>query len=175
MTLMETPIQVLIEGSRTGDGRAFQQLYDLLAGRVFSYVRSRIGSRDDALDCTQQVFIELWKALARFRYQSDPQFYAFVFTITKRQIIRLHQLQKRLPDQLNNEEYVADTPHDGETSDLVERLLKNLSELDREIIILHHWSRYTFNEIAEMLTLNESAVRVRHHRALQTLKNKLIT
>lgn len=173
MTPEETDLEGLIERSRDGDEQAFQKLYDVLVDRIFSYTRSRVASREDALDCTQHIFIELWKSLNRFKYHSDPQLYGFIFTIAKRQIIRTQLEQRRLPENLLSEEKVADSPHDTETADFIDRALSTLKALDREIIILHHWSRYTFSEIAVMLSLKETAVRVRHHRALHSLKAHL--
>jgi RNA polymerase sigma factor (sigma-70 family) len=65
-----------------------------------------------------------------------------------------------LPDAIN------DT---GLTSD-IERAVKTLDAEEQEIITLHHWSGHTFGEIGEMLGMTESAVRVRHHRAVRSLQ-----
>lgn len=169
----ERTLEELVTQSARGSAASFEALYELLSNRVFAYVRSRTASREDALDVTQHVFIELWKALPRFAYQSDPAFYGFLFTITKRQIIRMYRESERAAVPLDHEEDIADKVVDGVDHDALTRALDTLDELTREIVILHHWSRYTFGEIAVMIHMNESAVRVRHHRALETLQKVL--
>jgi RNA polymerase sigma factor (sigma-70 family) len=105
-------------------------------------------------------------------YQSDAAFYGFVFTIAKRQLVRAY----RKTDDTVHLEHEEDFPHETAHTtdeDTVARALTTLDDISREIIVLHHWSRYTFKEIAEMFGMNENAVRVRHHRALGTLRTTL--
>lgn len=174
MTAVETRrFREALEASSRGNTVAFHEVYSALHDRVFAYVRSRLTTRDDALDCTQQVFVELWKSLPRFTWKSEPQFYGFLFTIVKRRLIVFYHNAKQMPEALPDEENLpSDTKETGATDTMI-RALDTLDERDREIITLHHWSRYTFGEIGAMLNMSESAVRVRHHRALKTLKTTL--
>ncbi len=173
MILPDTELKLLINEASVGNDTSFGRLYTILVPRVFAYIRSRLTDKEAALDCTQQTFIELWKALPRFKYQGDPQFYGFLFTITKRQIIKVRENLKRLPERLVEEALVPDQvegPEDGH--DLLQ-VIKELPEIDQDIILLHHWSAYTFGEIGEMLHSSESNIRVRHHRALKLLRTLL--
>lgn len=169
----EPALERLLAESVRGDTTTFKKLYELLQSRVFAYVRSRITTHDDALDVTQQVFIELWKSLPRFTYQSDAAFYGFLFTIVKRQLVRVYRGARNESVALDNEAEIPDGEIDRGEHDVVMRALKTLDETSREIVVLHHWSRYTFGEIGGMLSMTESAVRVRHHRALLTLRTTL--
>ena len=72
-----------------------------------------------------------------------------------------------------HDEQVAATGPGAELTHSVHRALEQLDECSREIVVLHHWSRYTFAEIAAIINMNESAVRVRHHRARATLASVL--
>ncbi len=169
----ELTLEELVTQSGTGDSKAFKMLFDMLHSRVYAYVRYRTNSHDESLDATQQIFIELWKALPRFNYRSDAAFYGFLFTITKRQIIGTYR--QRHPSILaltSDDEFVGEE-QDTLQEDEVMRALTSLDEITKEIVVLHHWSRYTFGEIAMMLTMTENAVRVRHHRGLLTLKSVL--
>jgi RNA polymerase sigma-70 factor (ECF subfamily) len=169
----ESVLERLLRESARGDTGSFKELYEFLSNRVFAYVRSRTLARDDALDITQQVFIELWKALPRFTYRSDATFYGFLFTIAKRQLIRTYRDARNAAVPLEREEDVPDAGEDRVLEDTLVRALASLDDISREIVVLHHWSRHTFGEIAPMLDMNESAVRVRHHRALGTLRTIL--
>jgi RNA polymerase sigma-70 factor (ECF subfamily) len=141
---------------------------------VFPFVRSRTGTKEEALDVTQDVFIDFFEALPRFTFQSAAQLYAYVFVIAKRKLAKHYSASSRTKGQEEfDEEFMS--PSEKPQDDAVVRhsltqALKTLDERTHEIVILHHWSRYTFGEIAHMLDMTESAVRVAHHRALRQLR-----
>jgi RNA polymerase sigma factor (sigma-70 family) len=170
-------IRILIEQCAKRDTESSKKLYEMLVDKVYTYVRSRTKTHEDATDITQETFIDLFRALPSFTYHSRAQFYAYVFVITKRKLARYYTHAKRDGNEpmVFDEEHMApsdeDVSHDMKRDIL--RALATLEEHTREIVILHHWSRYTFGEIAELLGMNESAVRVRHHRALATLGTRL--
>ncbi len=169
-----THIVTLIAKSGKGDTECYKSLYEHLVSRVFPYVRSRVKTKEAATDLVQDVFIELWKALPKFVFRSLPQFYAFVFVITKRQLAQYYSRGARDPlpfDENALGEEDGDSNHEQE--DEISRLLETLSPEAKEVITLHHWSGYTFGEIALMLRMNETAVRVRHHRAIATLRKNI--
>src|ERR1700742_3225391 len=61
----------LIERARSGDTRAFERLYREHVGRVYGLCLRM--TRDPAIaeDCTQETFINAWKALGRFETRSS--------------------------------------------------------------------------------------------------------
>lgn len=159
---------------RNGNSEEFRSIYEGLIDQVYPYIRYRTSTEDQALDLTQEVFIDLFQALQTFTYHTQAQFYSFVFVIVRRKLAKHYATQNlKQPTTEFDDASVAAPSEDMETSDAVERALAALDDLTREIIILHHWSRCTFMEIATFLNLNESAVRVRHHRALKLLSASL--
>lgn len=169
-------ISELVHKSAVGNAEAFRALYEHLIDKVFAYVRYRTNTEDDAIDLTQEVFVDLYKALPTCTYASKEQFYGFVFTITKRKLAKhyanKHTQAAKNMSEFDEERYLA-SDNDTETTHDVTNALATLDDLTREIIVLHHWSRYTFPEIATLIDMTESAVRVRHHRALKTLSASL--
>lgn len=165
-------MRTLIEASARGDAESTRALYELLVEKVFAYVRSRTATKEYATDITQDVFIDLFSNLGNFTYRSRAQFFAYVFVITKRKLARHYELVKRRGVQAEFDEehispVVARVPLEREHD--VARALETLDSETRDIVVLHHWSRYTFGEIALLIGMTESAVRVRHHRALEKL------
>lgn len=155
---------------RNGSSEEFRVIYEVLINQVYPYVRYRTRTEDYATDVTQEVFIDLYQALRNFTYRTPAQFYSFVFVIVRRKLAKHYTDQNLKPPMTEfNEAIIAAPREDVETSDMVTRELAKLDDVTREIIILHHWSRCTFSEISAVLNLNESAVRVRHHRALKVL------
>jgi RNA polymerase sigma-70 factor, ECF subfamily len=166
----------LVQKSASGDAGSFKELYEHLLDKVFAYVRYRTHTEEDATDLTQEVFVDLYKALPAFTYSSKEQFYGFVFTITKRKLAK-HYANKHTQALKNTSEFDEDryveTASDVHMSADIAHALTALDGITRDIVVLHHWSRYTFPEIATLIGMTESAVRVRHHRALKTLSASL--
>jgi RNA polymerase sigma-70 factor (ECF subfamily) len=176
MVREEHDIQALVRESASGDTQSFKKLYETLVDRVFAYVRYRTKNVDDAMDLTQDAMVALHKGLRTFTYRSREEFYAFVFTIVRRSLARYYEANTHSREAVDMDmAEIADTPDDGALRNDVERALDTLDESTREIVVLHHWSRYSFGEIAAIMDMQESAVRVRHHRALKTLKTHFDT
>lgn len=164
-------MQTVVEASSRGDAEAFEQLYSMLVGKVFGYLVSRT-DRTSATDLTQDSFVELYKALPSFVYHNDIAFHSFVFIIVKR-VLAKHYNNKHTKVATTTTE-LDEAMLEGEARNATEELdvtaaLATLDDTTREIMVLHHWSRYTFPEIAALIDMNESAVRTRHHRALSQL------
>lgn len=171
-------IRVLVEASVKGDAESCKKLYEQLVNKVYAYVRYRTATNEQATDVTQDVFIDFFSTLSSFTYQTRAQFYGYLFVITRRKLARYYEERKRrgIHGAVEfNEDTMSpsplDTPH--ELRNDVSEALKFLDGVTREIMVLHHWSKYTFGEIAVLLNMTESAVRVRHHRALAVLAERL--
>jgi RNA polymerase sigma-70 factor (ECF subfamily) len=165
-------VKTLIEEVRAGNSVSAERLYQKLISPVFAFVTYRTATRDDAKDISQDCIVEVFRALPRFTYQSEGAFHAFVFTIVRRQLAKYYGHAKRHATEELSPTVAA--PSDSpETTLALKTALEGLDECSREIVVLHHWSRYTFGEIATILDMTEEAVRVRHHRAKATLKSLL--
>ncbi len=167
--------KTIVERLRTGSDEAFRELYDALSPRVFSFLVPRAGSREDALDLLQEVFLGVWSSRLRFEYRGDASVWGFVFLIARRALIAHYK--GRTKDALI-EGITEDARYDmdlGAIGDAhtIERILPHLSDDDRDVITLRYWSGFSFGEIAEMLDKEESAIRVKHHRALKKLESLL--
>lgn len=172
-------IRVLITKSTQNDAEACKQLYEHLVDKVYPFVRSRTTTNEQAIDITQDVFIDLFPSLINFVYQTRGQFYAFVFVITRRKLARHYAGVTNRKEQEVPEFDEAQLPsgnHDEAGYTDRYDLATALQQLDvdtREIVELRHWSRYSFGEIALLKEMTETAVRVRHHRALKVLADTL--
>lgn len=173
-------IKSLIEMSTEGDAESYKKLYKHLVDKVYIYTQYRTATKELAVDITQDVFIDLFTALSNFTYKSTAQFYAFVFVIARRKLAR-HYTETNIKGSNKNlpfdEEIMSDQSSITANNQIInldiQTALSYLEEKDREIVILHHWARHTFGEIALLMNMTESAIRVRHHRALKILATKL--
>jgi RNA polymerase sigma-70 factor (ECF subfamily) len=168
-------LQSLFLSAQAGDREAFRVLYLKLSPLVFRFIRPRARSREEALDVLQEVFIEFWKGLAGFRYESDRALMALLYRIAIRRLFRffrqwksessLEQFEDVLPDESSSVEGRSDM-HD------VARALAKVSMSDRAIITLRAVEGRPFAEISQLLQQSENALKVRYHRALIRLRKK---
>lgn len=172
MKLEQLHIDELTARSGEGDSQAFEELYNHMYDRVFKYALSRSHSREDALDIVSQVFIDTWVGMKTFKYISDEHFYSYVFLIAKRRLgkyYRSHREHVELDESHMMDMYEMDL--DGVSNiAVIQRGIEKLRGAYREILELRYWSELSFKEIGDVLNSNESAVRVKHHRALSKLK-----
>lgn len=172
----EHPLRSLLAEESRLTAEGFRQLYAVVQPKVFAYVSYRTTTREQAIDLTQDILLELHQALISFEYHSDAEFYGFVFTITRRTLAR-HYANKHTQASLRQSDVEIDeivsTANVSELELSVRQALAQLGPEERDIIVLHHWSRYTFAEIGAMVNMTEGAVRTRHHRAQAKLADLL--
>ena len=167
-------LRTLIKRARRGDQEAFRELFDITSNKIFSYALSHTNRRDDALDITQETYIELWRSLRKFQYQSDEAFYGFIFTIVKRKLYRYYSSRKPV-DSLEEAQVEASYELEYEDYRHLMRALKMLTPKQQDIMRLRYWSGCTFAEIASTLNIKETTAKVNHHRAVEHIRFTLNT
>jgi len=158
--------------AKEGDHDAFKKIFDHMSDRLFIYANTRSSSRDDALDIVQDTFVDLWRGLVTFTYESDEAFYGYVFVILKRKIYHHRErLQKTAPlDQTEQDHMYVETPTLEDAHD-VRVHIESLQPKHREVMRLRYWSGLPFKDIATTLNIKETTAKVWHYRALQKLKS----
>ncbi len=160
------------DDAKAGDQQAYRALFDELEPRLYAYVRVRVFDAEQAADVVQETLIAFFKALPTFTYTTTAQLYQYVFTIVRRQLAQVYERQKRQPETLDEATMSESGSAQAEVGMIgldVAAALAVLDETAREIVVLHHWSRFSFKEIGDLLAMAEGAVRTRHHRAKEFL------
>lgn len=169
-------IESAVTKAAQGNHVAFRDVFDAGNDKLFNYLLGQLHDRDTALDMLQETFIDIWRALPKFRYRSDEEFWGFVFTIARRKVFAYRKHAGRSIAVENNtlelmhEENVKVNEHYPEDHSLLINALAKLSETSREILKLRYWSELSFKEIAITIDTNENAAKVRHHRAIKELQ-----
>ena len=161
------------EGSETLDAARYVQLYDAAAPQVFGYLARRVG-RELAEDLTAEVFAQAWTGRHRFDpTRSDP--IGWVFGIVGNLLRRHHRTaerQLRAYGRLHRAEAPAD-PADlaarrvdaQEDLRATVRALEQLSDLDRDLILLRSWAGLSYQQISDATGESVTVVRTRLNRA----------
>jgi RNA polymerase sigma-70 factor, ECF subfamily len=163
------PLEKLVDEAKAGNVEAYRALYERVNDQVFLFVRTRSASRDDALDITQEVFIDLWKGLRKFRYENDAKFWSFLYTLARRKAARFYRF-RRITISLEDLEDVAQEEFPPQEKLFFENALAKLRGRDREVVLLHYRAGLPFRDIASILGASEESVKVRHHRVIRKLQ-----
>ena len=166
---------VLFTRYREGDQEAFLELFDRHADRIARFCYRMIGQQDLAQDVAQDVWVKLL-GIAQRGEQNLHNPAGMLFTIARN--LSLNAIRDRrdhTPLDALSEEYHPQTEV-RELSNLEELAIRALDRLpldQREILILHAYSDYSFEEIGDMIGESAGTVRMRAYRARKKMKRVL--
>ncbi|TAJ09753.1 RNA polymerase sigma factor [Marinilabiliaceae bacterium JC017] len=173
----------LIKQALQADEKAFQLLVEKYQQQVFSTCMGFAKNKQDAEDIAQEVFVEVFQSLGKFRHQSA--FSTWLYRITVNKSLNHQRKQKFLNlFKSNNEEvtYALEADHHLPDAGLVQkdnrRLLKKalaaLPKNQRVAFILSKYQELSGKEIAAVMNLSLSAVEALVHRSRKNLKAYLL-
>ncbi|WP_111707791.1 RNA polymerase sigma factor [Lutibacter citreus] len=145
--------------------------------KVFRVAKRLLVSTEEAEDATQELLFKLWKNKAKLKQYNSVE--AFAMTMTKNYCFdRLKSKQASNLKLVHSNYEEKDTPLQrkielNDSVSLVHKLIENLPEQQKLIIQLRDVEEYEFDEIAKMLSLKPTAVRVTLSRARKTIREQL--
>ncbi len=161
-----------------GDDRAFEELYDELAPRLFGYLLRQTRERARAEDLVQQTFLHIHKA--RGRFIAGAEVTPWAFAIARRLLIDGARRGKREVlgiDDANDADGATasvDAADDvAQARELAARLrteLARLPETQRVAFELIKQEGLSVAEAAQVLGTTVAAVKLRAHRAYEALR-----
>ena len=165
----------LIELSQRGDSEAFAHLYDHYVERIYRYVYFRVADRDLAEDITSQIFIKMWEKLPTYR-TGQSTINAWLYRIAHNAVVDYYRSMKAVVplEEINSREI----GRDDETEENLDRQMKmeklraalqELTDGQREVLILRFIEGLTVREIASQLGKRQGAVRALKMRGLREL------
>ncbi len=166
---------VLFARFQSGDDEAFLALFDRHANRIGRYCYRMIGERDSARDVAQDV----WEKLVKLRSEADYQLQnplGLLYRIARNlSLNHIRSQRDHIPlDALAEESHPQiEMSERSRLEEMAILALQKLPLAQREILILHSYSGYTFEEIGQMIGENHGAVRTKAWRARQQLKRMI--
>jgi RNA polymerase sigma-70 factor (ECF subfamily) len=158
-----------------GDVGALVEIYERYAGPVFTVAMSRLGDRQLAEDVVQEVFVNAWRAAARF--DAERELSPWLYTIARRSAAQVARRERRRPATAVLEASVA--APEGTTFDdtweawEVRCALRELPDDVRELIRLTYFVGLSQPQIADRLGIPLGTVKSRVHRAQRQLAGRL--
>jgi RNA polymerase sigma-70 factor (ECF subfamily) len=142
---------------------------------IYGFVRQRSGSREDAEDVTQTVFVEAAANLTRV-YAEGRSPLAWLYTVASRRLIDQARRRGRAPE-LVPLDAAAGLPGEGRYGEAIGRTLREAIELlpenQRRVVARRLIKGASFAEIAADEGATVPACKMRYMRALGTIRTQL--
>lgn len=167
--------QVLAEKAAKGDSPSFQEIYDAIAGKMYSLCLRYAGNTEDANDWFQEGFVKLYKNIAAFR--GEGSFEGWARRIFVNICIDGIQDRKLLFPVIQEgvDPVSADlTGYDHLTNEDLIKLIRQLPDGYRTVVNLYLVEGYNHKEIGGMLNISEEGSRSQLYRA-RVLLQKMLT
>ncbi len=163
--------EIAIEKCRNGEREAFRHLVEKYQRQAVSHATAILSSREDALDATQEAFIDAFKALKQF--DSSRPFYPWFYVLLRNRCFKM-AARKRKTESIDETVIVApNSPAQSERILALENALRSLNMEDREIVTLKYFDGLSYNELAERLQIPKGTVMSRLFHARKRLQAKL--
>ncbi|MET9338710.1 ECF RNA polymerase sigma factor SigK [Nonomuraea sp. NPDC003804] len=164
-----------------GDRAAFEQVYELVAARVFGMVVRVLRDRAQSEEVAQEVLVEVWRNAARYEPARGSAM-AWIMTIAHRRAIdrvrsatAVTEREDRVArmDVHRPFDEVAESVENNLERERLRRCLSGLTELQRESVTIAYFGGYSYREVAELLKVPLGTVKARMRDGLIRLRDCL--
>jgi RNA polymerase sigma-70 factor, ECF subfamily len=168
----------LVQRYRDGDRAAFTELMTRYQRPVYNAAFGVLRSVEDARDITQEVFLKVAERLNEY----DPQFkfFSWIYRIALNESLNLQrhnnrtdprdvEIGLRAGDSANPEKQVGDE----QLSQRIRSAMMRMSDNDRNVLLLRHFSECSYEEIGQILDLDGKTVKSRLFESRQHLRGLL--
>jgi RNA polymerase sigma-70 factor (ECF subfamily) len=176
----------LVRLAKSDDKEAFELLVRRHQSRVFAVAGGILRNKEDVEDVAQQVFVKAYFSLKRFDQRAAFSTWLYKITVNECwDVLRKRKVRPLLYESDLSEEQtheyngfsekatVPDVSDRLEARERVEKLLVDLDERDRLMLILKEVQGFSVEEIAEILEINGNTVKVRLFRARRRITEKV--
>ena len=153
--------------------RDFYRIYTERFTPIYKYVYFRVRNYDVATDITQDVFLKVFEKEIRLDQKNELK---FLYTAARNKIIDYFRKKKTvsISEDFQKEDVSIPRPDDQviqeNDAEILFKLLDQLPDSDREIIVMRHLQELDYEEISEIVKKEESAVRQIVSRGIKKLK-----
>ncbi len=174
-------LEETLQRAAAGDEAAWRDIVETYSPRVFGLIRAQCGSMDLAEEITQSTFCTIVERIGR--YSELGRFESWLFRIAMNRLRDEMRRRRRHANPVETEALIglagaADGPPESpppgsEELAALEEALGRLSDSERRVVHLRHFTGLSFARIAEILGEPLGTVLARQHRALKKLRQHL--
>lgn len=187
MKKIELSDQELVQAFLNGDESCIETLINRHRAKVYTYILLTIKNQSLAEDLFQETFIKVIQSLRRGKYRDNGRFLSWVIRIAHNLIIDHYRKEKQLNTISNDDNEIdlfnSKTLADDNVEQLlvndqirkdIRKLINELPQDQREVVLLRHFGELSFKEISEHtgVSINTALGRMRY--ALINLRKMIL-
>lgn len=179
----------LINAYLNGNDNCFEQLLNRHKNKIFTYILLTVKTRDVAEDLFQDVFVKVINTMKDGNYKAEGKFVSWIMRIAHNIVMDYFRHGKRMlfvdnpedeenefdvfrllvNDEKNAEEKMMEEQSNKELRAMIDRLPEDM----KEVLLMRHYGRMSFNEIAEMTNVNLNTALGRMRYAILALRRMM--
>lgn len=153
---------------------ALEQLYLLTKDIIYGYALSLLKNTHDAEDVLHDCFISIYQSANRYVSNGKPM--AWMFTVARNLCLSKLRIRSRFSDipEEDWEKFLQSNDHISLNNKMIiEHCMRDLTDDEREILLLHALSGLKHREIAKLTNRPLSTILSKYHRALKKMRASL--
>lgn len=160
------------------DQKEFIKVISPFKDRLYRLAKRLLVSNEEAEDATQEVLVKLWNNKAKLESYSSVE--ALAMTMTKNYCLDQLKSKRATEMRIVHSNYtdrqagLQQQAEDRDSWEWAEKIMEKLPEQQKLILQMRDIEQYEFEEIAKIMDMNETAVRVALSRARKTMREELI-
>lgn len=157
---------------------AFLGIFDPVRDKLYRMALRLLVSRESAEDALQEVMLKLWEKKENLQNYDSPE--AFAMTMTKNYCFDQLKLKQNNNLRIVHSNYEENNrPLEKQIEarndyELLNKLMNGLPEQQKTIVQLRDIEELEYSEIAEIMGMNKTAIRVALSRGRKTLRESLL-
>jgi len=153
--------------------REYNNCVDSHADGVYRFILKNLRDEHDAQDVVQDAFERLW---VNHKKVNTEKAKSYLYTTAYHTMIDHIRKMKPIGSIEEMPESEGNTFHNySDLKEILDEALEKLNEIQRSVIMLRDYEGYSYKEIGEITSLNESQVKVYIYRARTYLKNYIVS
>lgn len=175
-TSYQIPDALLVKNYIAGDENALALLINRHQSKIYNFIYSKIADRDIADDIFQDTFIKVIKTLKSNSYNEEGKFLPWVMRIAHNLVIDYFRRNNKMSMVRDNDEFSVFAYIKDDSDNVESKLIQNIIESDlqklvsdlpndqREVLVMRIYQDMSFNEIAEAtgVSINTALGRMRY-------------
>jgi RNA polymerase sigma-70 factor (ECF subfamily) len=170
---------------KNGNEEAFEELVHRHKDRVYTTVYLIVKDSYRAEDLMQEAFIKAIQTIKQGKYNEEGKFLPWLLRIAHNLAIDSFRKSRRYPtivmedgtNVFNSMEFAEGTFEDQQvkedTHQLLKRLIEELPDAQREVLVMRHYMDMSFQEIADVTNVSINTALGRMRYALINLRKKM--
>ncbi|PID95611.1 MAG: RNA polymerase subunit sigma-24 [Bacteroidetes bacterium] len=148
----------------------YNQCVDIYSDGLYRFILKNMRSEDHAHDVVQESYVKLWKKHEKVEYEKAK---SYLFTTAYHVMIDFFRKEKRISfvEQFNESDLTSyhHQPY-VDVDKMINLALEKIPHVQKSALLLRDYEGYSYEEIGEILSLNESQVKVYIYRARKAMR-----